>query len=148
MPTAAKLVSAILFAMIAVLAAHLYGKTMPGGRPVGSLLEVSGVVGVLCGWFIMGPLAHRARGRIEAMGTGIRTSFTIVFFVLLIFACVDMMDRAIKGRYSTPLEAILAIFERALVLAQPLMQPDILGVLLLGGLFGGALAHWAGQRWT
>ncbi|MFN7224103.1 MAG: TrgA family protein [Paracoccaceae bacterium] len=148
MPTAAKLVSAIIFAFVAFLAAHLYGLSIPGGRPVGVVREVSAVVGVLCGWFIMGPFAHRARGRVEAMGTGIRTSFTMVVCVLLIFACVEVLDRAIKGRYDNPLDALLGVFERAFVLAPPLARPDILGVLLLGGLLGGALAHWTSQRWN
>jgi hypothetical protein len=148
MPTAAKLVSAIAFGFVAFLAAHLYGAAMPGGRPSGALREVSAVVGVLCGWFIMGPFAHRAKGRIEAMGTGIRTSLTIVVIVVLVFACVDMLDRAIKGRYDTPLDALLGVFEQALALVPPLAQPDILGVLLLGGLFGGGLAYWAGRRWS
>lgn len=148
MPTAAKLVSAIAFACIAFLAAHLYGQAMPGGRPAGVLRETSAVIGVLCGWFIMGASAPRARGRIEAMGTGIRTSFTMVVFVVLIFACVDALDRAMKGRYDSPLDAFLGVLEQALVLAPPVAAPGVLGVLLLGGLFGGALAHWAGQRWS
>lgn len=148
MPTAAKLVAAIVFALIAFLAAHIYVVALPGGQPGGILREVSGGVGLLCGWFVMGPAAERARGRVDAMGGGIRTSLTIVVLVVLIFSCADMLDRAIKGRYKTPLDAVLGVFEQALVLAPPLAQPDILGVLLLGGLFGGAVAHWAGRRWS
>ena len=149
MPTAAKLVSAITFAVIAFLAAHLYGLALSGGgQPIGVLREVSAVVGVLCGWFIMGPSAHRARGQIEAMGTGLRTSLTMVLVVIVIFAVVEMLDRAIKGRYDTPLDAALGVIEQALVLAPTLVRADVLSVLLLGGLFGGALAHWAGRRWT
>lgn len=148
MPTAAKLVSAIVFACVAFLAATFYANAIPGGAPPGILPETSAVVGVMCGWFIMGQRAHRTHSRIEAMGTGIRTSFTIVVFVVLIFACIEMMDRAFKGRYDTPMEAILGIFEQAIALAPPLAQPNVLAVLLLGGLFGGAAAHWAGQRWT
>ncbi|MDP4033815.1 MAG: TrgA family protein [Pseudorhodobacter sp.] len=148
MPTAAKLVAAIAFALIAYLAAHFYALAMPEGRPSGVLREVSAVVGVLCGWFVMGPFAPRARNRVDSMGAGIRTSLTIVVVVVLIFACADMLDRAMKGRYKTPLDAMLGIFEQALGLVPPLAQPDILGVLLLGGLVGGALAHWAGQKWN
>ncbi|MDR7126904.1 TrgA family protein [Pseudotabrizicola sp. 4114] len=148
MPTAAKLFAAIIFALVAALAAHLYALALPPGRPPGVLREVSAGVGVICGWWIMGPAATRARGRVEAMGGGIRTALTIVVLVVLIFACAEMMDRAIKGRYKTPLDAVLGIFEQALALIPPLAQPDVLGVLLLGGLMGGAVAHWAGQRWN
>lgn len=147
MPTAAKLVSAITFAFVAFLAAHLYSLSMPEGQPRGVLREVSAVVGVLCGWFVMGPFSHRTRGRIDAMGAGVRTSLTIVVLVLLIFACVEMFDRAIKGRYDTPLDALLGVLEQMFVYAPPVARPDVLGVLLLGGLFGGAVAQWAGRRW-
>lgn len=147
MPTAAKLVAAIAFAFVAFLAAYVYVLALPTGQTGGVLREVSAAVGLICGWVIMGPAAKRARGRIDAMGSGIRTSLTAVLLVVLIFACADMLDRAMKGRYKTPLDAVLGVFERALILVPPLAQPDILAVLLLGGLFGGAMAHWAGQRW-
>ncbi|MFN4128922.1 MAG: TrgA family protein [Paracoccaceae bacterium] len=147
MPTAAKLFAAIAFALVAVIAAQLYALSMPEGRPTGMLYAVSVGVGLLCGWRVMGPAAKRARGRVDAMGSGFRTSVTIVVLVVLIFACADMLDRAMKGRYKTPLDAVLGVFEQALALAPPLAQPDLIGVLLLGGLLGGAVAHWAGQRW-
>lgn len=148
MPTAAKLFAAVFFAFAAFFAAHLYTISLPEGRGAGVLREVSAVVGVLCGWFIMGPVAHRSVRRIDAMGAGIRTSFTIVIFVVLIFACVEVFDRAIKGRYQTPMDAVLGVFENGLAMIQAAIRPDVLAVLLLGGLFGGALAHWAGKRWN
>jgi hypothetical protein len=148
MPTAAKLVSAIFFAIAAFVAAHLYGQTTSGVQAPGVLREVSAVVGVLCGWFIMGPQAQRARGQIEAMGTGLRTALTIALVVIVIFAVVEMLDRAIKGRYDTPLDAVLGVFEQALVLAPTLARADVLSVALLGGLFGGALAYRVGRKWT
>lgn len=148
MPTAAKLVSAIVFAVIALAAAHLYARSSGTVVSTGLLREVSATVGALSGWFIMGPQAQRVRGRVEAMGTGVRTSLTIAAVVILIFAVLEMLDRAIKGRYDDPLEAALGVFERALVLAPTLVRADVLSVLLLGGLFGGALAHWVSRRWT
>ena len=147
MPTAAKLFSAFAFAAVAYLAAHLYALGLPDGRPAGYLREVSALVGLFCGWWIMGPMATKGRGRIEAMGTGVRTSFTIALMVLFIFATSDMLGRSVKGRYDTPMDAVLGIFELMLLLAPPLFTADILGVLLLGGLIGGAIAQWAGRTW-
>lgn len=147
MPTAAKLVSAIAFAIVAYVSAHFYALGLPSTASTGALREVSAVVGVLCGWFVMGGFANRKRGLIECTGAGIRTSVLIVLSVIVIFACLDMIDRALKGRYKTPLDAFLGVFEQALALAPPLARPDVLIALLLGGVIGGALAHWAGQRW-
>ncbi len=147
MPTAAKLVAAIAFAIVAALAAHLYVLAMPDGRPAGYLREISGLIGAFCGWMIMGPLAGGDRGRIEAMGTGVRTSLTIAILVVLVFSIRDMLQRSMKGRYDAPMDAILGIFEQALELGSPVLQADIIGVLLLGGLMGGAISHWAGRTW-
>ncbi|NEX45523.1 TrgA family protein [Pseudotabrizicola algicola] len=147
MPTAAKLFAAIAFALVSAVTAHFYVLSLPESRPVGALYLVSVAVGIICGWLIMGPAAKRARGRVDAMGSGVRTALTIAVVVVLIFACADMLDRALKGRYKTPLDALLGVFEQALVLAPPLARPDIIGVMLLGGLLSGAVAHWAGRRW-
>lgn len=148
MPTAAKLVAALAFAFVAALAAHVYWRGLPDGTPAGLMREICGLIGLVCGWWIMGPMAQRARGRIEAMGTGIRTSLTIAPAAVFLLSTVEMLERAMKGRYKTPLDAALGVFERALVLGRPVFQPDVLGVLLLGGLLGGALSYWAGRRWS
>lgn len=148
MPTAAKLFAAVFFAIVAGLTAHIYALGLPEGQTAGRLREVSAVVGLLCGWLVMGPAAHRAGRRIDAMGAGIRTSVIMVLFVLLIFACVEVMERAFMGRYKTPLDAVLAVFDHALRMAPPIGQPESLATLLLGGLLGGAFAHWAAKRWN
>lgn len=147
MPTAAKLVAAVVFAMVAYLAAMQYAPVMPEGRPTGLLAEVSALIGLLCGWFIMGDFLSRPRGRIEAMGTGVRVSVTMAFVTLIVFSIVEMMERAIEGRYKSPMEAVLDIFGRALSFGQPILTPGVLAALALGGLFGGAVAHWAAARW-
>jgi hypothetical protein len=147
MPTAAKLFAAIAFALVSAITAHFYVLSLPESRPVGTLYAVSIAVGVICGWMVMGPAAKRARGRVDAMGSGVRTALTILVVVVLIFACADMLDRAMKGRYKTPLDALLGVFEQALVLLPSLARPDIIGTMLLGGLLGGALSYGAGRRW-
>lgn len=147
MPTAAKLVAAVTFAIVAFLAADQYAAVIPDGRPPGVLREVSAIVGLLCGWFILGNFLMTPRGQVEAMGTGMRTSVTLAFILLMAFAVWDMLGRALDGRYRNPLESILDIFGRALVLGKPIFTPGVLGVLLLGGLIGGALAHFASRRW-
>jgi hypothetical protein len=147
MPTAAKLFAAFIFAGVAFLAAQLYAGHMADDQPPGLLREISALIGLICGWGIMGPNAKKGSRRLDAMGTGIRTSFTIVVVVLLVFSAHQMMLRAMKGRYDSPVTAILGIFERAFDLVQPVWNTDVIGVLLLGGVLGGYVAHWAGQKW-
>ena len=148
MPTAAKLFSAIVFAGVAWLAALVYAQALPDGRPAGLIKEISALVGVFCGWFVMGRFARRGRGRIESMGTGVRTSLSIVLALVLLFAIREMLQRSVEGRYKTPMDALLGIFEQALILGNSVLQVEVISVLLLGGLFGGAVAHWAAENWN
>lgn len=147
MPTAGKMVAAVFFAGVAWVAAHLYAAEVPDGRPAGLLREIAAMIGLICGWLIMGSFLNKPRGRIEAMGTGMRTALTLTVFTLLGYAIWDMLMRAIDGRYKEPMQAVLDIFARAIALGRPILSPEVLGTLLLGGLAGGAVSHWAASRW-
>jgi hypothetical protein len=76
MPTAAKLVSAVVFAALAYLVADLYVPGMPGSPAVGYLRPGCGLIGMLCGWMVMGRLV--GKGMLAAAGSGFRTSATVV----------------------------------------------------------------------
>ena len=148
MPTAAKLFSAIVFAGVAWIAAVLYAQNMPGGQQVGLFKEICALTGVFCGWFVMGRFSIRGRGRVESMGAGVRTSLAIVVALVVIFAIREMLQRAVDGRYKHPMDALIGVFERTLVLGNSVLQIEVISVLLLGGLFGGAVAHWAAENWN
>jgi hypothetical protein len=148
MPTAAKLAAAIAFALIGLLIAEFYLRALPEGAVMPWIRLVTVLVGIICGWRILGPLAGRRQGRVDAMGTGIRVALTIVFWVLVIYAIREMLNRSTKGIYKSPLDALLGGFELWLKFAQPLLAPEVIASILLGGIIGGAVAHWAGQRWN
>lgn len=147
MPTAAKLVAGLCFAFVAYLAAAQFVLALPGGRPAGVMREVSAVVGLLCGWFILGGFFRKPRSFVEAAGTGIRTSVTLAFVLVIAYSIWDVLGRAVDGRYRSPLDSVLDVFARLLVLGQPVFTPGVLGVLLVGGILGGACAHFASTRW-
>lgn len=147
MPTAARLVASVVFAAVAWLAAHQYALAMPGDQPAGWLREVSVVIGLIAGWWVMGGFMTRRRGRVEAIGTGLRTSLTMAFFVLVVFSVTEMLTRAIDGDYAEPMAALIDVFAQALRLGEGLLNMGVLGVLLLGGILGGALSHMAAARW-
>lgn len=147
MPTAAKLVAAIVFAAVAFLAADQYAPLIPDGRPAGALREVAALIGLICGWFVMGDFLKKPHGMVESMGTGLRCSVTIAFTLLVMYSVWEMLMRSIDGRYRGVQDAILDVFARLLALGTPIFTPGVLGVLVLGGLFGGAAAQVAASRW-
>ncbi|NUB45158.1 TrgA family protein [Fertoebacter nigrum] len=145
MPTAAKLVAAIVFAALGFMAAELFKPAMPEGTQFGLFSPICAGIGLLCGWIVMGPLA--GRGTWAAMGSGVRTAATIAFWALLGFSIYEMVLRSMKLRYDGPMEAVLAVFDLMLERGRLMLMPDLLGLLLLGGLLGGVLVEWAGRRW-
>ena len=86
MPTAAKLVAAISFALLALVASIVVEGTLPEGRRIGYTYEVSMAVAALCGWFVSG--AARRTGYAEAAATGLRT--TVIATVGAVFSLATL----------------------------------------------------------
>lgn len=146
MPTASKIVAAVMFALVAALAAHLFIPALPEGTQVNLFREISGAVGFAVGWFVMGKLA--GKGYVDAAGSGIRTSVTILFWLLLGFSAYTMVMRSTKMLYDGPMEAVLAIFDLMIYYGKFLAEPAAPVALLVGGVVGGVVTEWAGRRWS
>lgn len=146
MPTAAKLIAAVAFAMVAFVAAATFVPHLPEGSQIGLFREITAAIGFAVGWFVMGSLTGQGYG--PAAGSGMRTAVTLVFFTLLGFSIHLMVKKSYKMLYDGPMEAVLAVFEIMLDYAQMMIQPDVLGVLAVGGVLGGVAAEWAGRRWS
>jgi hypothetical protein len=145
MPTAAKLVSAVLFAFLGYFVADLYAQGIETGARTTWLHESAAAISLLCGWRVMGVLV--GKGMSAAMGSGVRTALTAVFFTLLLFAVYEMVVISTKGRYDGPMEAVLAVFEIIVEYGRGLMTPEIIGTLLVGGALGGIAAEATSRRW-
>lgn len=146
MPTAAKLIAAVCFAAVGWFAAHLYVPALPEGTQTGFIREIAAFIGLICGWRILGRLAGRGYG--ESMGLGLRTSVTIVFWVLVFASIYEMVKRSTKLRYDGPMEAVLGAFDIALGYGQMLANPQMLAVLVLGGIVAGYAAEFAARHWS
>jgi hypothetical protein len=146
MPTAAKLVSAILFALLAFFVADLYAQGITTGQRTTWLREGAAAIGLVCGWRVMGRLV--GKGMTSAIGSGVRTALTALFFTLLLFAIYEMVVISTKGRYDGPMEAVLAIFEIMLDYGRGLVTPEIIGSLLVGGALAGIAAEATSRRWS
>ena len=145
MPTAAKLVAAIAFALLGLFTAELIKPLMPEGTQFGFFREVCAAIGALCGWRVMGELTGRTyRAAVES---GLRTMLTMVFWSILLLAIYHMVLESMKRRYDGPIEAIQAIFSISLDYLQIMVDPGVIAALLLGGMLGGVLTEWASRRW-
>lgn len=145
MPTAAKLVASLAFLMTGFLGAEAFKLGMPEGMSFGPFSLVIGAIGLICGWRIAGALA--GRGYVSSVGYGLRTSVTITFWGLLVYATERMIQRALDQLYKGIIEAVLGIFQLMFELGQRLITTEVLTVLAVGGVFGGIAAEWAARHW-
>jgi hypothetical protein len=147
MPTAAKLFAAIAFGFVAFFASEIYKTLLPDGTQSGLLSPINTLVGIFCGWMIMGRLA--GRGYYSAAGSGVRTIAVALFYALLIWSCYEMLKRSMGMRYEGPMDALAAMMALIADYFQLMLtDPQMPIVLLVGGILAAFLAEWASERWA
>ncbi len=145
MPTAAKLFSAVAFALVAFFTAEVFKPHMPEGTQFGLFSPVSAIIGLLCGWRVMGRSV--GRGYVESANGGLKTALVMLLYALFIFSTEEMLVLAFRREYHSPMEAVIGIVSLGVDFVGKLFVPDVLAVLLLGGALAGCLAEWANRRW-
>ena len=146
MPTAAKLVAAVFFAMLGYLMAEAFKPTQPEGLQFGYFGEICAGIGLVCGWIVMGALVGKGYGR--AWGLGVRTAITTIFWATLAFATYEMVLRSMKLRYDGPMEAVVAAIALVLQYGTAMVDQRFILTVLIGGAIGGILTEWSSRRWT
>lgn len=145
MPTISRLIAAVFFGATAYLTAEAFKLGMPEGTQFGQFNLLCAVIGLLCGWIVMGSLT--GKGYRASAGFGVRTSVTFTAWSILACCIILMVRKAFKKRYDSPMEAIVDIFALALENGLRLFTPEVLSILFIGGILGGLCAEWAKKRW-
>lgn len=146
MPTAAKLVAALCFAAIGWVGATAYIPFLPEATPVGWLRESAAFVGALCGWMIMGRVIGRSYA--TSIGNGISTAVAVAFWLVLIWSGHEMVVRSTKMMYDGPMDAVLGMFDIMVQYGGLLLTPEVVGIMVVGGVLAGMATEWAGRRWS
>ena len=146
MPTASQLVAAVAYALLGFLAAQTFVKYLPEGTPLGYFREITAAIGFITGWLVMGKLTRK--GYREAINAGLVTALLLVFWALLAFSLYFMIKKSMRMMYDGPMEAVLGVFQLMFDYGKMLLVPDMLGVILVGGIVAGLITEWAGKRWS
>ena len=147
MPTAAKLVSALIYALVGWSASLAYNSALPEGISMSTLPPVMAGLGLLLGWFSMGPVA--GRGWRESMAYGLRTSFLIGFLAMFGFAMDQMLRKASHRMYrADPVAALLDVPDLMYQYGKYMFTTDVMVSLLVGGLLGGVIVEYVARRWS
>ena len=146
MPTAAKMVAAVMTAITLFLAAEASKAGLPQGTPAGYFSPMVAGIGFLTGWMVLGTLT--GRGYVAAIGFGLRTAVTAVFWALLLFSLWDLIELSMKLRYDGPMQAILDVFAIMITNGRLVLLPEVLVALGAGGTLAGLFAEFSGRRWN
>ena len=146
MPTAAKMIAGVAFAIVAALAAFAYIPALPQGTSTGYFPELMAALGFLIGWMAVG--RQIGRGYVEGISLGVRASVLIVFWALFLFAIYFMIMRSTKMIYHDAGEALLDVPMQMLRYGKLLASVNLVGVLLAGGVIGGVISEFVGRRWS
>lgn len=145
MPTAAKLISAIILAAVGWLCGELVKPLMPEGRDLSYLSPTCAFAGLFVGWFYLGPRADRGLGTAGAnAGT---TLFVQVFVTLFTFSFSQMISNSLRKRYEGPIEALQDIFIIGFDFAVEYTTAEIAAVAILGVFIASSSAFYAARKW-
>ena len=147
MPTAAKLIGAILFAALAWYVSLEAKLLMPDEGRGATLLEpINALLGFAMGWRIMG--ARAGDGFVIAVGFGLTTVFAITFWSLLVWSGYGMIIRATRGRYTGPVDALEGMGDLMLEYAAMVVDPSVVGPAVLGSLACALITEYFSHRWS
>ncbi len=146
LPTAARLVAAISLGVLGWIGSDMVRPLMPPQTAFGWFNYVNAVLGILCGWYLVGSRA--GRGYAEALANGLTGVLALIICGFFAQSFNLMLKQALEKKYDGPVDAIVGIFDNALDYALYLIDPMLIGSLLVGGMICGLLAEIASRRWT
>lgn len=147
MPTAAKLIGAILFAALAWYVSGQVRLGLPlAGAGATLLAPVNALFGAVMGWRIMG--RNAGQGYVPATGFGLTTIFATIFWCLLVWSAYEMIRRAVRGRFEGPVEALLGMSDLMLDYATLLIAPAVVGSAVIGSMICATITEYFSHRWS
>lgn len=145
MPTAPKMVAAVLLALLGYVVSNQIRPLMPEGTGFGIFNYVNAAIGFVCGWLIVG--ARAGRGISAGISNGFTAMVAMVFWGLFVQAANEMVRLAMRNRYSGPFEALADVFTIGVDYGATMMVWPIILTLFAGGVATGILAEISSRYW-
>ena len=142
--TAAKLVSGLLLAVVCWYTSELVKPLLPEGFNPRRMSEVNAVVGFLVGWTFIG--TRVGDGMVAAISYGFTGAILATLWCLATDCTLEMLRLSFRGYYDGPVEAVVNIFELAVEYGRLMINPQVLIVLLGGGIVVGVVGEFTARR--
>ena len=147
MPTAAKLIAALLFAALVWFVTEEVKQVMPGeGRGAGMLSPINALLGAIMGWRIIG--ARAGDGYMPSFGFGLTTVFATTVCALTLWSGYTMIERAVSGRYTDPIHALEGMGGLFLEYWTFVATPDAIAAAMLGSFVCAVITEFFSHRWS
>ncbi len=145
MLTAARVVAAILMAIVAYVTSEQIKGVMDPNTGFGRFSEVSALIGLLCGYIVLG--SRTGRGWVAGFNNGITTAVVVVFWGLFFQSGYFMIMNALKQRYRDFGHAFSDMLDKAVEYALVLADTNVILTLLIGSVLAGILSEMAARAW-
>lgn len=145
MPTAARLVAAIVLGAVAYYLSGIVVPLMPESTDFGYFVPINVVLGLVAGWTVMGKRA--GRGTTAAINNGLTGVFVLILWAIAVQSINEMTRLAMRNRYDGPFEAITAIFEIGAEYAWTVATLEFILSAIAGAVLAGLLTEYAERRW-
>ncbi|MEM9581970.1 MAG: TrgA family protein [Pseudomonadota bacterium] len=145
MPTAARMITAIIFAILAYYTSNVAKTLLPEGTPTAVFTPWAMGVSAVCAWQVFGRLI--GRGYVSSINTGVYAIGVAMFFVTTLFSITEMIKRSMRMQYDGPMDAVVNMFGIAVEYSTMFLDPRIGGTLLVGGILSGIIGEWAENKW-
>ncbi|SHK24212.1 hypothetical protein SAMN05444000_12334 [Shimia gijangensis] len=145
MPTGSRLVAAICLAILSAIIAEMVKPLMPEATVFGKFTYVTAFLGLIVGWTHLG--ARAGGSVVDGVNNGITAVALLVVFALLVFGSYEMVDQALRHRYSNLLQALRGILAIGVDYGQYLLDVEIIVTLVVGAVVSGLITEFAYRRW-
>jgi hypothetical protein len=145
MPTAARLVAAVLLGLLGWILSDLVRPLLPEGTDFGYFNFVNAFIGICVGWVFMGRRA--GRGLVPGINNGLTGAAVLVIWALAVHSSYEMFRLAMRNRYDGAMEALTSIFVIASEFGVMIAVPSFLLAALAGALVVGLATEFAASRW-
>lgn len=147
MPTAGKLIGAVLFAALAYYVSEQIKLNLPSeGAGARMFSQVNALFGAVMGWRIMG--RNAGQGFVAATGFGLTTIFAITFWCILIWSAYEMIRRAVRGRFDGPVEALFGMANLMVEYSTLIVTPAVVGSAVIGSFVCAMVTEYFSHRWS
>lgn len=145
MPTAPKLIAAILLALTALIVAYTYRLGYPDLTFKKEYYMLAGGVGFVVGWYTLGQKPYY--GGVDSIAAGIRANIIMSIVGAICFAFISVWNGMGEHAFNNPFQVPISWVTRSIAYFTSALTLKIWAIMLIAGAVAGRLTGVANLHW-